>query len=228
MTPSPRNFRPASSPARRHGRSRPRLRVSRAHPPPGAQLLGISHPFVRTSRSIAAVPRQAFAVLAVLVASRAVGGSVAGLALTVGAVSVLLVLLLQGAALLDQRRRLALDLIIEGRDRLPIAAVARQRGRLAKPRSRRRVARSFERVFEDGLGLRRLAPGPLPMVRPGVAAAVLAELGAVGALLRSPSPGIRGVALAERLLTDGASPLYGQDVEALRGQLVRASFLLRS
>jgi hypothetical protein len=174
------------------------------------------------------VPRQAFAVLAVLVASRAVGGSVAGLALTVGAVSVLLVLLLQGAALLDQRRRLALDLIIEGRDRLPIAAVARQRGRLAKPRSRRRVARSFERVFEDGLGLRRLAPGPLPMVRPGVAAAVLAELGAVGALLRSPSPGIRGVALAERLLTDGASPLYGQDVEALRGQLVRASFLLRS
>ena len=83
-------------------------------------------------------------------------------------------------------------------------------------------------MFEEGLGLRRLAPGALPMVRPGVAAAVLAELAAVAALLRSERPGLRGVALAERLLTDGASPLYGQDIGALREQLRRASFLLRS
>jgi hypothetical protein len=183
---------------------------------------------VRTSRSIAAVERLAFTVLAVLIASRTVGGSVAAPAVTVCALGVLLVLLLLGVALLDKRRRLALDLIIEGQDWLPISAVARQRSRLAKLRSRRRLARGFERVFEEGLGLGRLAPGPLPMVRPAVAAAVLAELGAVGALLRSACPGIRGVALAERLLIDGASPLYGQDVAALREQLGRASLLLRA
>jgi hypothetical protein len=228
MTRSPHNFRPASSSARRYGRSHFRLRVTRAHPPSAAELLGAAHPLVRTSRSIAAVERQAFPVLAVLIASRALGGSVAARAITVAALGVLLGLLVLRMAFLGKRRRLALDLIIEGQDQLPIGAVTRQRSRLARPRSRRWLARSFERVFEEGVGLRRLAPGPLPMMRAGVAAAVLAELGAVGALLRSPCPGIRGVALAERLLTDGASPLYGQDVEALRGQLVRASFLLRA
>ena len=47
-------------------------------------------------------------------------------------------------------------------------------------------------------------------------------------LLRGATvPRVRGVALCESLLTDGAgSPLYGNDVEALRRELGRIRFSL--
>jgi hypothetical protein len=196
--------------------------------PSDSELLSPAHPLVRVSRRVAAVKRQALAAAALLVGSFGVGDDALASAVRVSAAGVLLVLLVVLAVLREERRRLALDLIVEGQEWLPVRAVVRERDRLAGARAQVRLAKSFECVFEEGLGLRRLAPAPLPMVRPSVAAAVLAELAAVTALLRSGRPGLRGVALVERLLTDGESPLYGEDAAALRAELGRARFLLWS
>jgi hypothetical protein len=203
--------------------------VAEAGRSPVADLLGAAHPMVRITGAIAVVERQAFALAIVLVASvaAAADGSVA-MAVAVSAAVVLVVLVAIVATLLDQRRRLAVDLIAEGRGGLPLRAVEREHHRLADVRTRVRLAKSFERVIEVALASRRLAPDPLPMVRPWVAAAVGAELSCVAALLRGTSPGLRGVASAQRLLTDGGSPLYGRDVAALREELGRVRFLLRS
>jgi hypothetical protein len=230
MSYPPRHFQPASRSSARdaRGRFRSRLRVGGAQRPSDAKLIGRAHPLARVSRAVAAVERMALAVVALLIASVGVGDAAVAQAVTVSAVGVLLVLVAGGAVLRNERRRLAVDLIVEGQEWLPVRAVVRERERLADMRSRARLAKSYECVFEEGLGLKRPAPGPLPMVRPRVAAAVLAELGAVAALLRSGRPGLRGVALAERLLIDGRSPLYGEDVAALRDELGRARSLLCS
>jgi len=100
----------------------------------------------------------------------------------------------------------------------PVLSIARGRARLAS---------SFEHVIEEALGARRVAFGP-PMVCPWVAAPVAGQLRVVAELLRGACPGLRGVALARRLLTDGDSPLYGRDVEALREELGRVRFSLCS
>jgi hypothetical protein len=228
MGHSPHNFRPASrNPARAALGFRLSSRVVDAQPPSDAELLGPGHPLVCVSRRVATVERQALAAATVLAASVGVGDALAP-AVRVSAAGVLLVSLVVVAVLMDERRRLALDLIVEGHEWLPVRAVMHQRDRLAGARAQIRLAKSFECVFEEGLGLRRLAPAALPIVRPSVAAAVLAELATVTALLRSGRPGLRGVALVERLLTDGESPLYGEDAAALRAELGRARFLLWS
>jgi hypothetical protein len=225
----PHNFRPASSNLARAalGFWLP-SRVVGAQWPSDAELLGAAHPLVRVSRRVATVERQALATAAVLAALVGVGDEAFASAVTVSAAGVLLVLLVIVAVLMDERRRQALDLIVEGQEWLPVRPVVRERDRLASTRAQVRLAKSFECVFEEGLGLRRLAPASLPMVRPSVAAAVPAELAVVTALLRSGRPGLRGVALVERLLTDGESPLYGEDAAALRAELRHAHSLLCS
>jgi hypothetical protein len=168
-------------------------------------------------------------VASLLVASLlGVGDAAVAQAVTVAASVVLLALVAVAATLRDQRRRLAFDLIAEGRQSLPVRDVERERRRLAALRTRVQLAKSFERVVEEAVAPRRLAPDPFPMVRPLVAARVAADLSRVAALLLDASPGVRGVALAERLLTDGGSPLYGTDVVALREELGRVRFLLSS
>jgi hypothetical protein len=59
-----------------------------------------------------------------------------------------------------------------------------------------------------------------------VVAAVTGELGEIARLLRSGEAAVRGVAMLERLLTDGASALYGEDVRTLREELHRIRFIL--
>jgi hypothetical protein len=229
MDHSPHKLRPANTNAVRAAlRVWLPSRVVRAQGPSDSELLGAAHPLVRVSRRVATLEREALAAAAVLAASVGVGDDALASALRVSAAGVLLVSLVVVAVLMDERRRLALDLIVEGQEWLPVRAVVRQRDRLAGARAQARLAKSFECVFEEGLGLRRPAPAALPMVRPSVAAAVLAELAAITALLRSGRPGLRGVAFVERLLTDGDSPLYGEDASALRAELGRARFLLRS
>jgi hypothetical protein len=183
----------------------------------------------RVAAALAVAGRQALAVAGVLVGSAAfAAGGEFGRTVAVSAAVVLLVLVTVVATLRDQLRGLAVELIAEGRGRLPLAAVERERRRLARARTRVRLAASFEQVIDEALAPRRVAPDPIPMVRPRVAAAAAAELSAVAASLRGSSPGLRGVALAERLLTDGGSPLYGRDALSLREQLGRVRFLLRS
>ena len=229
MRHSSRTTHPASRSPKRGARARfERSGVGGVGRPSVAGLLGATHPMVRVTGAIAVVEGQALAVGGVLVASLvAAAGGFGAMSVALSAAVVLVVLVVAVVTLADQRRRLAVDLIAEGRGALPLRAVERERRRLVDPRARARLARSLERVIEETLGARRVAFGP-PMVCPWVAAPVAAQLRVVAELLRGACPGLRGVALARRLLTDGDSPLYGRDVAALREELGRVRFLLGS
>jgi len=63
-----------------------------------------------------------------------------GRALTLGARMVQVALGLRWASLPVQRREQCLDLVIAGREHLPLAAVARERRRLASPRHQAQLA----------------------------------------------------------------------------------------
>ena len=52
------------------------------------------------------------------------------------------------------------------------------------------------------------------------------ELRRIATLLRGDGTSLQGVAAVELLLTGAATPLYGPDVEPLRQELRRASYLL--
>jgi hypothetical protein len=70
-------------------------------------------------------------------------------------------------------------------------------------------------------------PGPVrPLFNRRVVAEVAPELATIAALLRRDHTGEQGVAMIERLVVDGGSPLYRDDVEALREELHRVHYLL--
>ena len=197
-------------------------------PSPG-DLLGSEHPFTRANDALCVFRRQAGAVGVVLLGS--VGGLILGvgqaISLVIGASLVLLVLVALAGEQWDRRRFAARQLVLEGRENLPLAPVQRERGRLLEARTRDYVARSFERVLQHVT--RRPAPIP-PSVRPlfdvGTVASVTEDLREIVRLLHSGVAHARGVALAERLLTEGVSPLYGYDAIALRDELRRVRYLL--
>jgi hypothetical protein len=132
------------------------------------------------------------------------------------------------AALRVQARRdRVLDLVLAGRESLSLTVVERQRRRLASSRTRRSLARTLEAMIEETL--HRPWPVPLssrPLLHPPLIAAAQDELRAVAKLLRSGGASVRGVALCERLVTGGDSPLYGREPEPLRSELCRARVLL--
>src|SRR5262249_9647312 len=147
--------------------------------------------------------------------------------LVIGAALVMLVLAGVAGQQWDRRRRAARDIVLEGRETLPVPVVQRERRRLLDQSTRGYVARSLERVLQHVT--RRPTPVP-PSVPPlfdvGTVATVVDDLQAIIALLRSDHPQARGVALAERLLTEGFSPLYGENAIALRDELRRVRYLL--
>ena len=112
-----------------------------------------------------------------------------------------------GSALLAQTRHdCVLDVIIDGRGRLPLAAVQRQRRRLLD-----RAHRAFLARWLDGL--RHDAQRPIPRFRAArpvysvlVIAAVAPDLQQIARLLHTDHAGLRGIALTERALRDGTSP----------------------
>jgi hypothetical protein len=193
------------------------------------QLLHSDHPLVRASDDFTAAVRQLVAVGAVLVGSvfAASLGASGVVPIVIGAVLVELVLAGVAGQLWDRRRRAARDLVLEGRETLPVPVVQRERRRLLEASTRGYVARSLERVLQHVT--RRPTPVP-PAVRPlfdvGTVATVVEDLQAIIALLRSEAAQARGVALAERLLTEGFSPLYGENAIALRDELRRVRYLL--
>jgi hypothetical protein len=88
----------------------------------------------------------------------------------------------------------------------------RRRNRYRPPREV--LGRQHPLVRLEGRGAR-------PLYKLRVVAAVDADLAVVIRLLRSEQASVRGVALAERLVTDGVSPLYGNQISALREELSR-------
>jgi hypothetical protein len=124
-------------------------------------------------------------------------------------------------------RTVAHELIAVGDDEVPVEAVVRERRRLASAVVRERLAGSLAAVYQDACRWSRMHPHFRPL--PGVVQLrhLSRETDDVVTLLRRPRVRIRGVALTERLLTDGgSSPLYADDVEALREELNRIRYLL--
>ena len=149
-----------------------------------------------------------------------------GRALAVGAGMVQMALGLRWASLHVHRRELCLELVIAGRERLPLAAVARERRRLDDPRRQAQLATSLEHLAAIAVQRRLPRERQRPIYNPRVLAAVEPQLRDVAARLRDGGVDLRGVALLDRLLTSGTSPLYGERACSLRDELARGRYLL--
>jgi hypothetical protein len=193
------------------------------------ELLGTAHALVRILE-LQDVVRRDLLVLGALVPATlgaAVLGSDAAAWLTLGA-AIAIAALGGGAALLHVRRReAALTLIVEGRDRLPLAAVARERERLLDPAYRRMLAHSLALLRSRAETLPDwFRTSPIPY-NAAMLRSVADELRELERLLTCETVGVRGVALTHRLLVDGHSPLHGNDARQLSEELRRIAVSLR-
>ena len=192
------------------------------------EFLGDDHPFVRVLARTAVAVRQSLVVaVAILGAGAAwVEGLAFAIEATAAAALVEAVLLVRLANLRWLVRERACDLIIHGRADLPLDAVRRQRCRLLDRAHCDDLADWVERTSaaaERSLGSRYQ---PARFVSSRVIVAVAPELAEIAARLREDAPGVRGVALVERLLSEGGSALHGGSVSALRQELRRIRFML--
>jgi hypothetical protein len=122
-------------------------------------------------------------------------------------------------------REHARDLMIQGRADLPVDAVRRQRRRLLDRGHCDDLADWVDRtrsVAERSLTSRQ----PPRFHNARVIVAVRPELAEIATRLREDAPGVRGVALVERLLSEGGSPPHGGSVGALRQELRQIRFML--
>jgi hypothetical protein len=113
-----------------------------------------------------------------------------------------------------RERERARELIAEG---VTSSSVERERQRLLN--GRRRLAGSLDRVRATAEDSKWTLRTSRPLFRARVVAQVGPELAEVAALLRQDEPNPAGIVLARRLVFDGGSPLYGDDVGQLRESL---------
>lgn len=187
------------------------------------------HPLLSATEAVHYTGRQWVDVAAVLTGSvigRIEGREWAG-PLAGSAAIVLLILTVVVAAHKQRERDCAIELVLEGRETVPIAAVQRQRRRLLSEQTRNGLAGNLEDLIRQAANRSRLQMrvAPLPF-DPKVLMMALGELRDVIGLLRTEGVSARGVARAERLVERAVSPLYGQDVGALREELRRVRDLL--
>ena len=158
-------------------------------------------------------------VAAVWLAAGAPGGAeIAGAAIVVA-----VGLGCRAAARVSERNDLVLELIIRGEEHRSLLAVARMQRRLLDPNSQRRLARSIRSIHA------RSSQPPITRCLPvnaRVISAVDAELEQVLGWLDAERAGASGAARAYRLVTGPGSPLYGDDLLALREELTQIRFLL--
>jgi hypothetical protein len=191
-------------------------------------LLGADHPLTRVLDRISAVREQAIVVAVLIAASivTLVAGVPAAPALIAATAVVETALLGALAVLTSTRRERVLELIIEGHGLLPLAPVAREVQRLADATHRKQLAHSLDQLRQEAEHPVFRPPSARPLFNRRVLDSVAPALRTVSVLLRSEFVDVRGVALTERLLTAGGSPLYGRDVDRLRQELGRVQFLL--
>ena len=139
----------------------------------------------------------------------------------VSAVIVLPGLGVAAAALTQRRRDHALGLILEGWDDIPLTAVQHERQRLSSERTQDQLASTIDRMVAHALNPPDAVHGARPLYTITVVASVADDLHRISRLLRAERASIRGTALAERLITDGRSPLYGDETGVLRDELHR-------
>jgi hypothetical protein len=148
------------------------------------------------------------------------------LALALACVAVQIALGLRIAYLAWRKRDICRELIIEGREQLPLPTVERELKRLGAPRLQAELAHAIERLTEQAAHPRtRGTPWP-PIRSLNVVRAVAPELHEIARVLHGGKAALRGVAQVEALLTSGESPLYGVQAELLRDELGRARFFL--
>jgi hypothetical protein len=189
--------------------------------------LGAAHPLVGALREAETVLAQLVSVTAVQAAGVVLlFGLGFGLSLAIAGVVVQVGLACRVAALRARRREVCLELIVAGRERLPLACVAREWRRLLNPRTAEQLAGSVDEILKVADRRPPLHPAARPIFHIGVIRRVAPELRQVASLLRGVRPCVRGVAAVEWLLTSGDSPLYGVEVESLRQELGRVRYLL--
>jgi hypothetical protein len=192
------------------------------------EFLCDDHPLVRVLERTAVSVRQSFVVAVALLAGAVawLDGAHVGLGVTVAAAVVEAVLVLRLAILRWLARERACDLIIQGRADLPLDAVRRQRCRLVDRTHCDDLADWLDRTLTVAERSLATPHQPAPFISSRVIVAVRTELAEISARLREEAPGVRGVALVERLLSEGGSPLHGASVSALRQELRRIRFML--
>jgi hypothetical protein len=190
--------------------------------------LGDDHPLVRVLHRTSAAIRQLLVVAVIFVCAAAAWlyGAQAALAVIAAAGLVEAVLALQLASLRWLARERACDLIIHGRADLPLEEVRRQRSRLLDRRHCDDLADWLDRTSAVAERPLTSPHQPAPLSNSRVILAARPQLAEIAARLREEAPGVRGVALVERLLSEGGSPLHGGSVSALRQELRRIRFML--
>jgi hypothetical protein len=121
----------------------------------------------------------------------------------------------------NDERRLARELIIAGRDALPLPVLEWERRHLLDIAYRARLAGSLDRATDLAERPRWLLRGSRPLFRLDIIAAASPQLAELATALRRAHCEAAGVAMTERLLCDGDSPLYGDDPVLLREILGR-------
>ncbi len=208
-----------------HPPKQPTKEVERAY---AEATLGPAHPLVAVLDSSQAARVQALTIGAVLAADLIVllenAALALPLALALACVAVQIVLGLRIAYLASRKRGICRQLIIDGEQQLPLAAIERELQRLGAARHQAALAQRIERLAEAATNPR--SRPPFPIYHLSVLRAVAAPLHEIGRLLQSGDAGVRGVAFVESLLASGDSPLYGTEVGPLREELARARYLL--
>jgi hypothetical protein len=188
-----------------------------------AGLLGPNHPLVRGHELRGDLWRQSLVTAAafLLGAIGAASGRGWGLPLLVAAAVVQLGLGVGLALLAGLQRERARELIIAGGGGLPLPALERERRRLESPRRRAGLAEALEELVRAAERWPKIVPTARPVFDPRLVRAAAAELRAIAARLRASTVAVCAVARVERLLTSGASPLYGREPDELRHELMR-------
>ena len=119
------------------------------------------------------------------------------------------------------QREQARELIIAGRADLPLRTVQRECGRLRRPDHSRSLAAALDNLVRAAERWPTLYPSSRPVFDPRQVRAAAQQLRALATRLRATAPPLAAIARTERLLTSGASPLYGHDLNELRRELNR-------
>jgi hypothetical protein len=190
-------------------------------------VLGANHPLVHASDLLPVIIRQCIAVAAVLlgaILARTQGQGWAWL-LVIGAGIMLSILTLLAAGFQHCKRDQAIKLILSGYQNVPIEAIQAQRSRLVSARRRETLARRFERIAEQASnGSTWRARASVPLLEPGPITDTTDDLLALAQALNTAAVTAQGVARAERLISDTASPFYGEDAIAFRAELRRIRY----
>jgi hypothetical protein len=201
--------------------------AGRAVTPVAASVLGADHPLSQAIERLNALRRQAATTAAAVGCGIvAVIQDVPGAEFALGAGAAVLVGLCIVALLQRQTRdERARDLIIEGREDLPLPEITTLSRTLSSARHRERLAGTLKRALDDA---ERWAPSSGILWPPWANCdlrCVAEPIRDIVVQVRADGAGVRGVALLDRLLA-GQSPA-ALDARELREELGRIRYLLR-